>query len=72
MKERSVYVILFLTSVKETKFTYLLFGHFGYWRVSHGPLYFVYFEMILDIQKRLVAEDDEVRASVFQKYIRVS
>ena len=55
--------VIWFTSVKETKFTYC--------RVSHGP-YFGYFETILDIQKRLVAEDDEVRARIFQKYIRVS
>ena len=29
------------------------------------------FISILDIQKQLVAEDDEVRARIFQKYIRV-
>ena len=48
-----------------------IFGHFGYCRASHGP-FFGYSETILDIQKRLVAEDDEVRARIVQKCIRVS
>ena len=55
---------------KQNLHTYY-FGHFGYCRASHGP-FFGYFETILDIQKRLAAEDDEVRARIFQKYIRVS
>ena len=34
--------------------------------MSHGP-FFGYFETILDIQERLVAEDDEVRATIFSE-----
>ena len=58
-------VILF-TSVKETKFTTYFFGHLNYCRVSHGP-YFGYFETILHIQKRLVAEDDDFLIKVWSQ-----
>ena len=51
-------------------YRHTILGTSGYCRVSHGP-YFGYFETILDIQKRIVAGDDEVTSSIFQKYIRV-